>query len=108
MASRLSRNNIRKCCALVAAELILPPLAHAGKHRALFENDDNRWGDYDRAKENGASRWGDHDRDNDKDRPIPVVPEANSGWVLVPFFAAVLVFSSRRLLRAKVEENNGC
>jgi len=69
----------------VAAELILPPLAHAGKHRALFENDDNRWGDYDRAKENGASRWGDHDRDNDKDRPIPVVPEANSGWVLVLF-----------------------
>ena len=70
MASRLSRNNVRKCCALVAAELILPPLAHAGKHRALFENDDNRWGDYDRAKENGASRWGDHGRDQcPKDRP---------------------------------------
>ena len=43
MASCLSRNNVRKCCALVAAMLILPSLAHAGEHRALFENGDNRW-----------------------------------------------------------------
>ena len=50
---------------------------------------------------NGASRWGDHDRDNNKNRPVPVVPEANAGWVLVPFFGAVLVFSSRQLFRAK-------
>jgi hypothetical protein len=25
-------------------------------------------------------------------RPIPVVPEANAAWVLIPFFGAVLLF----------------
>jgi hypothetical protein len=78
--------------------LILPRLAHGSEHWALFKND---WRDQDRAKESDASRWGDHDRDNDNHRPIPVVPEANVGWVLVPFFGAVLVFSSRRLFRKK-------
>ena len=32
---------------------------------------------------------------------IPVVPEANAGWVLVPFFGAVLLYSWRQLSRAK-------
>ena len=112
MASCLSRNHVRKGCALAAATLILPHLAHGEEHWALFkddwrdhdrarENGASRWGDYDRDKENGASRRGDHDRDNNKNGPVSVVPEANAGWVLVPFFGAVLVFSSRQLFRAK-------
>jgi hypothetical protein len=98
MASCLSRNHVRKGCALVAATLILPRLAHGEEHWALLKDD---WRDHDRARENGASRSGDYDRDNNKNRPVPVVPEANAGWVLVPFFGAVLVFSSRQLFRAK-------
>jgi hypothetical protein len=33
--------------------------------------------------------------------PISVVPEANPGLVMLPFFGAVLLFSSRNLLRPK-------
>ena len=33
--------------------------------------------------------------------PIPVVPEAKAGWVLIPFVGAVLIFSWRQLSRAK-------
>jgi hypothetical protein len=33
--------------------------------------------------------------------PMPVVPEANAGLVLVPVVAAMLLLSSRRLLSAK-------
>ena len=32
---------------------------------------------------------------------IPVVPEANAGWVLIPVMAAVLLFSSRQLWAAR-------
>jgi hypothetical protein len=35
---------------------------------------------------------------------VLVVPEANAGWVLVPFFGAVLLFSARQLFRAKGTE----
>ena len=35
---------------------------------------------------------------------ISAVPEANAGWVLVPFFGAVLLFSARHLFRGKVTE----
>ena len=93
MTSWLSRNQVRKVCALVAATLILPQLAHGGEHRGLFEN--------------GEHRWEDHDRDKDNDRPIPVVPEANAGWVLIPFFGTILLFTSRQFFRAKANQNNG-
>jgi hypothetical protein len=33
--------------------------------------------------------------------PLPVVPEANAGLVLIPVVAAMLLFSSRRLWSAK-------
>jgi len=39
------------------------------------------------------------------DLPISVVPEANTGIVLVPFLGAVLVFSSLHLFRANAKEN---
>lgn len=32
---------------------------------------------------------------------VPVVPEANAGWVLVPVVGAMLLFSSRRFRPAK-------
>ena len=120
MPSCLSRKHVRKGCALLAATLMLPRLVHGEEHWALLkhdwrdhdrdrENGVSRWGDYDRDKDKGASRWGDQNGDNDKNRfipvdknkPIPVVPEASAGWVLLPFFGAVLVFSSRQLFRAK-------
>jgi hypothetical protein len=34
-------------------------------------------------------------------RPLPVVPEANAGLVLIPVVAAILLFSSRQFWRAK-------
>ena len=78
-------HNVRKVCALVAASLILPALAYA---------------DHDGGKGNKGNndRKGDNDRG---DKHIPVVPETNAGWVLVPFFGAVLLFSARQLFRAK-------
>jgi hypothetical protein len=83
-------NSISKVCALTAATLVLPVLAYA---------------DHDSGKGNKADndRKGDSDERGDRgDKQIPVVPEANAGWVLVPFFGAVLWFSSRRLFSANL------
>jgi hypothetical protein len=61
-------NSFNKVCALVAATLILPALAY-------------------------HDRKGDKDERNDHgNKHMPVVPEANAGWVLIPFFGAVLLF----------------
>jgi hypothetical protein len=83
----------RKACALLAATLMLPVLAYA---------------DHDGGKgtkvDNDEHRWGDHDTHRDRDRHFPVVPEANAGWVLVPFFGAVLLYSWRQFSRAKVTQ----
>jgi hypothetical protein len=82
-------NGICKVCALVVAALILPALAYA---------------DHDSGKSNKGDdehRWGAHDTDRDRDKNISVVPEANAGWVLIPFFGAVLLFSARQFFRAK-------
>jgi hypothetical protein len=38
-------------------------------------------------------------------RPVPHLPEANPGLVLIPFIAAVLLFSSRRLFGRKTLKN---
>jgi hypothetical protein len=76
------QNHLRKLCALVAAALILPALAYAGT---------------DNGKGNDGQNNGNQ---NGRDK-VPVVPEANAGWVLVPFFGAVLLFSARQLFRAK-------
>jgi hypothetical protein len=86
--SLLCGNNRRKFGALVAAILIVPALAFAG-HGKGNGNDDNGKGD-DRGK--GSDRDDSH---------FPVVPEANAGWVLIPFVGAVLLFSWRQFCRAK-------
>ena len=79
-------NHLRKTCALVAVTLILPALAYADRDH-----------DRDNDRDNHEQRGGDRDRDDH----IPVVPEANAGWVLIPFVGAVLLFSWRQFSRAK-------
>ena len=78
-----SRIHFRKVCALVTAALILPALAHADKDK----------GDK-----------GDKSEHKGKGSDIPVVPEANAGWVLIPFLGIVLVFSARQLFLRKATE----
>jgi hypothetical protein len=79
-------HHLRKTCALVAVTLILPALAYADRDH---DSDNNR----DNHEQRGADR--------DRDGHIPVVPEANAGWVLIPFVGAVLLFSWRQFSRAK-------
>jgi hypothetical protein len=69
-----------KVCALVAATLVIPVLAHA-QATAVRPS---------------------------APRPVPVVPEANPGLVLIPFMGAVLLFSARHIFRAKAAGKSGC
>jgi len=84
------KNSVSKLCVLVVVTLVCQVLAYA-------DRDDGRT-DRNNKDEHG---WVDHDGDCQRDRNPPVVPEANPGWVLIPFFGAVLLFSARRYLRAK-------
>lgn len=77
-------NSIGKACALAAATLLLPLLAYAGTDNGKGNNGQNNGHQY--GKGNSS---------------IPVVPEANAGWVLLPFVGAVLLLSSRRLFRVR-------
>jgi hypothetical protein len=80
-------HHISKACAMAALTLILPVLAYAG------HTDNAKGGDHDGPR--------DHDTGKDRlDRHIPVVPEANAGWVLIPFFGAVLLYSWRARTKA--------
>jgi hypothetical protein len=67
--------------------LVLPALAYAGSDNGKGNDGTNN------GKGNDGNRNGKH---------IPVVPETNPAWVLVPFFGAVLLFSSRRFLSANL------
>jgi hypothetical protein len=64
--------------------------------------------DPDNAQVARRNKGGKDDKDDNSkgkdrgDKDIPVVPEANAGWVLIPFFGAVLLFSSRRFLSTKL------
>ena len=63
------------------------------------------YADHGHDKDGPREDHGRGDRDERQGgRQVPVVPEANAGWVLVPFFGAVLLFSARQLLRGKVTE----
>ena len=84
---------LRKVCALVAATLILPALAYAK---------DIQWDKWDKDVQwDKGHRW---DKGDKGDPRISAVPEANTGWVLVPFMGAVLLFSARHLIRRKATE----
>jgi len=89
------RDLFRKVCALVAASLILPALAYADR--------DNDRGNHGRGDNDEHHGKGDNNERHGNPR-ISAVPEANAGWVLVPFFGAVLLFSARHLFRGKVTE----
>ena len=80
------RKHISKVCALTIATAILPVLAYAGT---------------DNGKGNGGQNNGNQNGHNKGDPSVPVVPEANAGWVLVPFFGVVLLYSWRQFSRAK-------
>ena len=76
-----------KVCGIATATLMLSSVANAREHD---------WNFFD--------GWWHHDRDPVKEhrvRSVPVLPEANAGWVLIPFLGAVVLFSSRRLWLAK-------
>jgi hypothetical protein len=77
-------NDVRKFSALVAAVLIVPALGFAGQDNGKGNGGQNN------GKGNGRSEGN-----------VPVVPEANAGWVLIPFVGAVLLFSWRQFCRAK-------
>jgi hypothetical protein len=104
-------NRFSKVCILLATTLILPVLAYAdhddGK-RSKDDNDDRwrprdeqRWGDKQYAYDKDDHSWAQKDTNRDREKDIPVAPEANGGWVLIPFFGAVLLYSWRQFSRAK-------
>jgi hypothetical protein len=70
------QKNVRKVCALVAASLILPALAHAGT--------DNGNGGQNNGNQNGKNK-------------IATVPDGGPGIVfLTATIGAILLFSARR------------
>jgi hypothetical protein len=83
-----SRMHFRRVCALVTAALVLPALAYADK-------DKGDKGDKGDKSENKGSKG---------DPRVSSVPEANAGWVLVPFFGLVLLFSARQFFPKKATE----
>jgi hypothetical protein len=85
-----SNSRLRSLCAVLATAIALPVLAYAD-----HDNDKN--------SDRGNHGRGDNNERNGTQR-IPVVPEANAGWVLIPFFGAVLFFSARNLFPGKVTE----
>ena len=87
--------HVRMVGALVAASFILPALAYA--------DHDNDRVNHSRADNDEHHGIGDNDK-HQRNQQVPVVPEANAGWVLVPFFGAVLLFSARQLFSTKATE----
>jgi hypothetical protein len=88
-----SSSLLRKIFAIGAVSLILPVLAHAK---------DIQWDKNEKADKGEKSDKGDK---GGKDDPrISTVPEANAGWVLLPFVGAVLFFSARHLVPRKATE----
>jgi hypothetical protein len=88
-------HQLREICAVVAASLMLPALAYADhdNDRSIHWRGDN---DEHQGRGDNNERHG--------DPHISAVPEANAGWVLLPFMGAVLLFSARRLFREKATE----
>ena len=89
MHSLQLKSHVRTLSTLVVASIALPALAYADR-----EDKDSR------AENHGRGDTDEHHAD----RNIPVVPEANAGWVLVPFIGAVLLFSARKLFRESATE----
>lgn len=77
---------VRICavCAVVATTSFLPALA-------LADRDGERWSKGD----NDEEPWEHHNPG--RGQQVPVVPEANAFWVLIPFLGAVLLLSARQI-----------
>jgi hypothetical protein len=85
-------NNLRnscKACALIAA-VVLPSLAYADHRDIDWGKSWDHGKDWDRGRDRGH-----------KDPPVSSVPEASTGWVLVPVLGAILLVSSVRLFKAR-------
>jgi hypothetical protein len=80
-------NHIRKVFAVAVAALVLPAMAFAGTDNGKGNDGENN------GKQNGRGN-------------VPVVPEVNVGWVLVPFVGAVLYFSARQIFRGHAAGKN--
>jgi hypothetical protein len=78
------------CRNFVVEVLFVAALAFAG-HDNGKENDRQNNGPGNNEKHHGDPR-------------MSAVPEANTGWVLLPFLGVVLLFSARHLFRAKATE----
>jgi hypothetical protein len=72
------QNQLAKIAALVAASIVLPLVAYLG-----FSGQNN--------DQHGQGQ------NRNTQGNVPVVPEANSVWVLIPIFGAVLLLSSGQL-----------
>jgi hypothetical protein len=89
MASGISFGKLGKVLALGSAVLVIPILAILG--HGFGNGDDKNPGN---GKDHGSP-------------PFSTVPEANSALVLIPFFGAVVLFSSLHVMRAKAVQKNG-
>jgi hypothetical protein len=85
-----SLHYLRKILALSAVTLIVPVMAFAGNDKNKADKPDKP-AKGEKGDKGGPSR-------------VSPVPEANAGWVLVPFFGLVLLFSARHMFRAKATE----
>ena len=94
MASGILFGKLGKGLALGSAVLVIPVLAIVGHG---IGNGDN-----DKSRGNGNGKGNDHGNP-----PFSTVPEANSALVLIPFFGAVVLFSSLHVMRAKAAQKNG-
>jgi len=103
-----------KVYALLAATLIFPALAQAKDiqsdkwDKAIKWDKDIQWDKWDKDTQwDKGHGWDKGDKGERGDNGYPrvsAVPEANTGWVLVPFMGAVLLFSARHLIRRKATE----
>jgi hypothetical protein len=55
--------------------------------------------------DNGRGDKGQNNGNQNGRVKIPVVPEANAGWVLIPFFGTVLLYWWRQFSHAKAAKN---
>jgi hypothetical protein len=88
MASPALLGNVGKILALGSAVLVIPVLAFVGQTLG-----------------NGSAP-GTGSGNSGGSPPIRTVPEANAGLVLIPFFGAVVLFSSLHVMRAKAAQKN--
>ena len=88
-------HSLIKILALIAATLAIPVFAYV--YQGIKNKGDNG---QPRLVERNEHQWDNHD--GDRGSKAPVVPEANLGWVLTPFFGVVLLYSARQL-RVKTE-----